>query len=63
LLPYVEQQAAYDLFDPAVPAHGTTANYLGRTQQIPLYLCPSDPSRGMAIDEGPPAGITPVATG
>jgi prepilin-type N-terminal cleavage/methylation domain-containing protein len=55
ILPYVEQANKYNLFDlnydvnsdapidPSIPAK-TNANGPARAQDVPIYLCPSDPS-------------------
>jgi prepilin-type N-terminal cleavage/methylation domain-containing protein/prepilin-type processing-associated H-X9-DG protein len=56
LLPYVEQQAAYQSFAVDRPAVSTPASYGGRVTQVPIYLCPSDPSAGAYTD---PAAYVP----
>ncbi|MFM7206262.1 MAG: DUF1559 domain-containing protein [Planctomycetaceae bacterium] len=51
LFPYLETQPLYDQFDPTKPAGSPTAGP-GRTtanaqlvkEQLPMYICPSDPS-------------------
>ncbi|MBA4064384.1 MAG: prepilin-type cleavage/methylation domain-containing protein [Isosphaera sp.] len=47
LLPYVEQANKYDQFDFSVAdlhTSASTANNVARVQDIPIFLCPSDPS-------------------
>lgn len=63
LLPYLEQQAKYDLFDQRVNCFGTTVNYPARIQEVTTYICPSDGSSGAHVDEGPPPGVSPAVTG
>ena len=63
LLPFLDQQRGYELFDLTTSAHGTPGNYKARIQKIPFYLCPSDGSGGFMTDEAPPVGTTPEADG
>jgi len=63
LLPYLEQQNRYNLFDLSLSSHAEPKNYAARIQDVVFYLCPSDRSSGSALDEGPPPGVTPVPTG
>src|SRR5215468_400481 len=44
LLPYVEQQAAYQSFNLTKSVVTDPTSYAGRIVQVPIYLCPSDPS-------------------
>src|SRR5205823_5916342 len=68
LLPYVEQSNKYALFKfdydvnsdgsvdpPTVPALAK-ANQAARVQDVPIYLCPSDPSPQKYLTYGEPAG-------
>jgi prepilin-type N-terminal cleavage/methylation domain-containing protein/prepilin-type processing-associated H-X9-DG protein len=71
ILPYVEQQAVYNMFDFSNPAihwycscslnsDGKTRNRIANRTQIPAFLCPSDPQTGDWIhtsSESVPAGI------
>jgi len=65
LLSYVEQEAVFQLFDMKSSVQTAAANYLGRVAQVPVYLCPSDPSAGEYKDSGVsvPPGVTAVAVG
>jgi prepilin-type N-terminal cleavage/methylation domain-containing protein/prepilin-type processing-associated H-X9-DG protein len=65
LLPYVEQQAAFDSFKMTVSVVLDPANYRGRIVQVPVYICPADPSVGAYVDSGGavPPGVTPVPVG
>jgi prepilin-type N-terminal cleavage/methylation domain-containing protein/prepilin-type processing-associated H-X9-DG protein len=63
LLPYVEQGNKYNLFDlnynvnsdlpidPSIPVK-TGANAAARLQDVPIYLCPSDPSQETYFSAG-----------
>ena len=44
ILPYVEQANKYNQFDFDRDVNGDSANDAARTQDVPFYLCPSDPS-------------------
>jgi prepilin-type N-terminal cleavage/methylation domain-containing protein/prepilin-type processing-associated H-X9-DG protein len=44
ILPYVEQANKYNQFDFERDVNGDNANVLAHSQDVPLYLCPSDPS-------------------
>jgi prepilin-type N-terminal cleavage/methylation domain-containing protein/prepilin-type processing-associated H-X9-DG protein len=57
ILPYVEQANKYNLFNldynvnsdayiglPEIPSPGAATNGPARSQDVPIYLCPSDPS-------------------
>jgi prepilin-type N-terminal cleavage/methylation domain-containing protein len=65
LLPYVEQKTVFDAFDKNVGAETHALNYPARVAQVPIYLCPSDPSTGTHVDMGAavPTGVSPVAVG
>src|SRR6516164_3865489 len=44
ILPYVEQANKYNQFNFERDVNSDTANDAARTQDVPFYLCPSDPS-------------------
>jgi prepilin-type N-terminal cleavage/methylation domain-containing protein/prepilin-type processing-associated H-X9-DG protein len=44
ILPYVEQANKYNQFDFTRDVNSDNANIPARTQDVPFYLCPSDPS-------------------
>jgi prepilin-type N-terminal cleavage/methylation domain-containing protein/prepilin-type processing-associated H-X9-DG protein len=46
ILPYVEQANKYNLFDFTQDVNGAAVNEAARQQDVPFYLCPSDPSDG-----------------
>jgi prepilin-type N-terminal cleavage/methylation domain-containing protein/prepilin-type processing-associated H-X9-DG protein len=54
LLPYVEQSSKYSQFDFTSNIDTSTTNALARTQDVPIFLCPSDPSTGQRADSGSP---------
>ena len=56
LLPYIEQYARYTKLD-TTSSVLLPASYLVRVQDIPVYLCPSDPSPGRVTDSAPPTGV------
>jgi prepilin-type N-terminal cleavage/methylation domain-containing protein/prepilin-type processing-associated H-X9-DG protein len=48
IFPYVEQQAAYDKLDFNIhPQYASAANREIMRMEFPLFLCPSDPYRGL----------------
>jgi prepilin-type N-terminal cleavage/methylation domain-containing protein/prepilin-type processing-associated H-X9-DG protein len=65
LLPYVEQQPAFDSFKMTTSVVTDPINYTGRIVQVPVYLCPADPSVGAYVDSGGsvPPGVTPATVG
>jgi prepilin-type N-terminal cleavage/methylation domain-containing protein/prepilin-type processing-associated H-X9-DG protein len=65
LLPYVEQQAAFDSFNMSSSVITSSTSYYGRIVQVPTYLCPADPSNGECKDTGSsvPTGVTATALG
>jgi prepilin-type N-terminal cleavage/methylation domain-containing protein/prepilin-type processing-associated H-X9-DG protein len=63
LLPYLEQTAKYQQFDLTKDAFADPVNSAGRTQDVPTYLCPADPSAGVSLDINPPAGVSPGPSG
>jgi prepilin-type N-terminal cleavage/methylation domain-containing protein/prepilin-type processing-associated H-X9-DG protein len=46
ILPYVEQANKYNQFNFSFDTNGAAQNANARTQDVPFYLCPSDPSEG-----------------
>jgi len=46
ILPYMEQQHVYDMFDFSERSWGAPKSFLAGAHQIPAYECPSDPQRG-----------------
>ena len=46
LLPYIEQQGLYDLFDLSVPITEGVRNAQARGRRLGVMLCPSDPFDG-----------------
>ena len=63
LLPHLEQGAAYQQFNLGVDVSNAPENYPSRTVQVPVLLCPADPSTGQVADPSPPPGITPAPSG
>jgi prepilin-type N-terminal cleavage/methylation domain-containing protein/prepilin-type processing-associated H-X9-DG protein len=53
LLPYLEQGNTYRLFDFSRSVATDTVNAAARAQQVPIFLCPSDPSQGYFMDLPP----------
>jgi prepilin-type N-terminal cleavage/methylation domain-containing protein/prepilin-type processing-associated H-X9-DG protein len=53
ILPYIEQANLYSLFDIKTDMNGSGVNAQGRTQEVKIYLCPSDPSTAAVVDPGP----------
>ncbi|MCI0701643.1 MAG: DUF1559 domain-containing protein [Planctomycetia bacterium] len=52
LLPYTEQLNKYNQFDFRQNLHTAAVNAAGRTTDVPLFLCPSDPSNGNVSSQG-----------
>jgi prepilin-type N-terminal cleavage/methylation domain-containing protein len=52
LLPYAEQLAKYNQFDFTQNLHTAAVNAAGRTTDVPLFLCPSDPSTATVSGQG-----------
>jgi prepilin-type N-terminal cleavage/methylation domain-containing protein/prepilin-type processing-associated H-X9-DG protein len=46
ILPYMEQSNKYNQFDFNQDVNSATVNDAARRQDVPSYLCPSDPSQG-----------------
>jgi prepilin-type N-terminal cleavage/methylation domain-containing protein/prepilin-type processing-associated H-X9-DG protein len=63
LLPFLEQQNRYRLFDQSQNAHEAPVNAPARAGDVPLYLCPSDPSSGYYQDQFPPLDQAGAITG
>ena len=63
LLPYLEQDTAFVLFNPQQDANTYQPAYPARVQQVPVYLCPADASPATQTDINPPAGVTAAADG
>jgi prepilin-type N-terminal cleavage/methylation domain-containing protein/prepilin-type processing-associated H-X9-DG protein len=49
ILPYLEQGNTFNKFDTTTNVL-SVVNAAGRDQEIPVYLCPSDPSSGVSVD-------------
>jgi prepilin-type N-terminal cleavage/methylation domain-containing protein/prepilin-type processing-associated H-X9-DG protein len=58
LLPYLEQGNLYQQFDFSRDVYADGVNGAARSQQVPIFLCPSDPSRGYYQDPFPPGYIS-----
>jgi prepilin-type N-terminal cleavage/methylation domain-containing protein/prepilin-type processing-associated H-X9-DG protein len=58
LLPYLEQGNLYQQFDLSRDVYADPVNGAARAQQVPIFLCPSDPSRGYYQDPFPPGYIS-----
>ena len=52
LLPYLEQANKYSLFDFTTSIDTSPTNAAARAQDVPAFLCPSDPSSGQRADSG-----------
>ncbi|AGA25312.1 DUF1559 domain-containing protein [Singulisphaera acidiphila] len=63
LLPFLEQGNRYDQFDLTANVSDTWTNLTVRSQDISMFLCPSDPSRGQWVDPLIQAGQPPAVTG
>jgi prepilin-type N-terminal cleavage/methylation domain-containing protein/prepilin-type processing-associated H-X9-DG protein len=62
IMPYLEQAALYTQFDFTADVNNSASNFLARTQEVPIFLCPSDPETGRFNQVGnAPAGYS-VAT-
>jgi prepilin-type N-terminal cleavage/methylation domain-containing protein/prepilin-type processing-associated H-X9-DG protein len=58
LLPFLEQGNLYQLFDFSRDVYTDAVNGAARAQQVPPFLCPSDPSQGYFQDPFPPGYIS-----
>jgi prepilin-type N-terminal cleavage/methylation domain-containing protein/prepilin-type processing-associated H-X9-DG protein len=56
ILPYVEQANKYNQFNLNEDVYFSAVNAAARQQDVPLYLCPSDPSTGTFVKDGAPLG-------
>jgi prepilin-type N-terminal cleavage/methylation domain-containing protein len=52
ILQFVEQTNLYNQFDFTQDVNSAAVNAGGRTQDVPIYLCPSDPSTAAQTDPG-----------
>jgi len=50
LLPFVEQAALYQLWDPGADSSSSGTNAQVRIRSIPVYNCPSDPNIGRLVN-------------
>jgi len=58
VLQYLEQAAKYNLFNFERDVHLDNANAAARMSDVPVYMCPSDPSRaGFAVTAGSVSGF------
>jgi len=58
ILPYMEQANLYNLFDFTTNINNSPSNLKARTQEVKIYLCPSDPSSATLAEVGsPPSGL------
>jgi prepilin-type N-terminal cleavage/methylation domain-containing protein len=58
LLPHLEQGNLYQKFDFSTDVYTGPVNGPARAQQVPTFLCPSDPSQGYYQDPFPPGYIS-----
>jgi prepilin-type processing-associated H-X9-DG protein/prepilin-type N-terminal cleavage/methylation domain-containing protein len=58
VMPHLEQANIYRQFDFSKSASDEPANAAARAQQVPTFLCPSDPSQGYYQDSFPPGVIS-----
>src|SRR5215471_16596587 len=56
ILPYVEQANKYNQFNLNEDVYFSSVNAAARQQDVPFYLCPSDPSTGTFVKDGAPEG-------
>jgi prepilin-type N-terminal cleavage/methylation domain-containing protein/prepilin-type processing-associated H-X9-DG protein len=63
LLPYLEQASLYNRFDLTTNVSDTLVNLTARSQDIAMFLCPSDPSTGRWVDPPLVEGDPPVGSG
>ena len=57
LLEYIEQGSRLGRFNMGQNVFSHPDNHAGRVGDIPIYICPSDPSVGVYIDGNPPPGV------
>ena len=56
IMPYLEEANRYQLFDMTTNIDSSATNATARTQEVGLFLCPSDPSEGQRVSGGKPIG-------
>ena len=56
ILAYLEQANKYNQFDFRYDTHGAAINQKARTQDVPVFLCPSDPSGARFVNPDGPVG-------
>src|SRR5262249_45678934 len=61
ILPYVEQDNVYHLFDFTKGMRNSSVNYFARIQQVKFYLCPSERSSATLQQQGQAPAGQPVA--
>ena len=61
MMPYLEQANKYNQFDFKYDVNNPTYNLAAETQDVPIFLCPSDPSQGLLTrtDPSPRAQFAP----
>jgi|SRR5579883_715458 len=52
ILAYVEQANIYNQFDLTQDVNSSSTNATARVQQVPIFICPSDPSGGSVSGDG-----------
>lgn len=63
LLPYLEQGNRYNQFDLTANVSDTLVNLTARSQDVAMFLCPSDPSTSRWVDPPLAVGDPPVESG
>ncbi|HEY1380640.1 MAG TPA: DUF1559 domain-containing protein [Gemmataceae bacterium] len=56
IMPYLEEANRYQLFDMTTNIDSSATNATARTQEVGIFLCPSDPSDGKRVTGGKPIG-------
>jgi prepilin-type N-terminal cleavage/methylation domain-containing protein/prepilin-type processing-associated H-X9-DG protein len=56
ILPYVEQANKFNQFDLRYDVNGAAQNEAARLQDVPIFLCPADPSTAAFNDANGPVG-------
>jgi prepilin-type processing-associated H-X9-DG protein/prepilin-type N-terminal cleavage/methylation domain-containing protein len=56
IMPYLEEANRYQLFDMTTNIDSSATNATARTQEVGIFLCPSDPSEGKRVTGGNPIG-------
>jgi prepilin-type N-terminal cleavage/methylation domain-containing protein/prepilin-type processing-associated H-X9-DG protein len=57
ILPFLEQANKYNQFNFDIDIHGAAENAAARTQDVPVYLCPSDISSAAFAATAPATGL------